>query len=121
MLTTQFRRVRDRFRERTRGQSLVEFALIFPVILLIVMAGLDFGRVYLGWVNLNNTARIAANFAAQNAKAMAGSGPIHAAAMDRYRQLVDNDAQAINCDLNPDPIKDPTATPADLAAMFPSG
>src|SRR6476661_6404299 len=121
MLTSRIRRVRDRHRDRSLGQSMVEFALVFPVVLLILMAGLDFGRVYLGWINLNNTARIAANFAGQNAKAMAGSGPIHDAALARYRQLVTNDAQAINCKLNPDPIKDPAATPADLVAMFPSG
>ena len=77
--------------------------------------------MYLGWVNLQNMTRIAANFAGQNAEAMAGSGPIHDAALARYRQLVTNDAKAINCKLDPDPIKDPAATPADLAAMFPSG
>jgi len=108
-------------RHRSRGQSVVEFALLFPVVLLILMVGLDFGRVYLGWINLNNTARIAANFAATNAIAMSGTGPVHDAAVARYRQLVANDAQAINCTLNPDPIPDPAGTPADLAALYPGG
>ena len=57
MLTSRIRRVRDRHRDRSLGQSIVELALILPVILLILMVGLDFGRVFLGWVNLNNTAR----------------------------------------------------------------
>ena len=108
-------------RDRTLGQSLVEFALLFPVLLLIVMVGLDFGRIYLGWVNLNNTARIAANFAATNAIALAGTGPVHDSAVARYRLLVANDATAINCTLNPNPIPDPAATPADLAKLFPGG
>ena len=46
---------------------MVEFALVFPVILVLLMVAIDFGRVYLGWVNLQNMTRIAANFAANHA------------------------------------------------------
>jgi len=105
-------------RNRSRGQSVVEFALLFPVVLLVLMVGLDFGRIYLGWINLNNTARIAANFAATNAIAMSGSGPTHTAAVARYRQLIDNDIKAINCTLNPDPVPDPAANPG---VLYPGG
>ena len=116
MTTPRFRRARTR--ERARGQSIVEFALLFPVVMLILMVGLDFGRIYLGWINLNNTARIAANFAATNAIALSGSGPSHANAVTRYRQLIANDAQAINCALNPNPVPDPSA---NLAVLYPGG
>ena len=116
MTTPRFQR--GRTRERSRGQSIVEFALLFPVVMLILMVGLDFGRIYLGWINLNNTARIAANFAATNAIAMSGSGPSHANAVTRYRQLIANDAQAINCTLNPNPVPDPSA---NLAVLYPGG
>ena len=34
--------------------------------LLMVLFGLDFGRVFLGWVALNQAAREAANYAAMN-------------------------------------------------------
>jgi PKD repeat protein len=111
-------RIIRRATHRSRGQSVVEFALLFPVVLLILMLGLDFGRIYLGWINLNNTARIAANFAATNAIAMAGTGPSHNAAVARYRQLIANDAQAINCTLNPDPVPDPAA---NLGVLYPGG
>ena len=47
-----------------RGQSIVEFALVLPVLLFLLLMGLDFGRVFLGWVNLNNAARVGANYAA---------------------------------------------------------
>jgi PKD repeat protein len=94
-------------RSPSRGQSIVEFALVLPVVLLILMVGLDFGRVFLGWVNLNNTARIAANFAATNATALAGTGVLHDDAMDRYQALIENDAQTINCTL-PTPVPGPT-------------
>lgn len=84
--------------KRPRGQSLVEFALILPVTLLLLMMGIDFGRVFLGWVNLNNTARIAANFAATNATKMAANDP---ASFDRYYDLILKDATTINCTLPP--------------------
>jgi PKD repeat protein len=116
MTTPRFHR--GRARERARGQSIVEFALLFPVVMLILMVGLDFGRIYLGWINLNNTARIAANFAATNAIALSGSGPSHANAVARYRQLIANDAQAINCTLDPNPVPDPSA---NLAVLYPGG
>jgi PKD repeat protein len=116
MTTPRFHR--GRTRQRARGQSIVEFALLFPVVMLILMVGLDFGRIYLGWINLNNTARIAANFAATNAIALSGSGPSHANAVTRYRQLIANDAQAINCTLNPNPVPDPSA---NLAVLYPGG
>ena len=118
---TRWKLRRRQSRTPSRGQSVVEFALLFPVVLLILMVGLDFGRIYLGWINLNNTARIAANYAASNAIAMAGSGPVHDNAVARYRELIENDAQAINCTLNPDPVPDPAGTPSGLAALFPGG
>ena len=40
--------------DRSRGQSLVEFALVLPMILLLMLIAIDFGRVFLGWVGLNN-------------------------------------------------------------------
>lgn len=83
---------------RSRGQSLVEFALILPVTLFLLMMGLDFGRVFLGWVNLNNTARIAANFAAANASRMASNDT---ATFDAYYAAIVGDASRINCTLPP--------------------
>ena len=52
-----------------RGQSLVEFALVIPILLFLTLIALDFGRVYLGYINLQNMSRIAANFAANNPSA----------------------------------------------------
>src|SRR5215213_8542832 len=88
--------LRRHLRTRSRGQSLVEFALILPVTLLLLAMGLDFGRVFLGWVNLNNTARIAANFAAANAEKMFLNDPT---TFDRYYDQIQKDATAINCTL----------------------
>lgn len=92
-------------RRRERGQSVVEFALVLPVILLVVLVGLDFGRVFLGWVTLNNAARVAANFAALNPTAAWGS-PSDPTVI-AYTRLVTNDAAQINCAL-PTPLPMPT-------------
>lgn len=92
------------WRRRSRGQSLVEFALILPLLLFVMAFGLDFGRVFLGWVSLNNSARVAANYAAQNPTAW-GTSP-NAAVKAEYQRLVRADAGAINCVL-PSTIPDP--------------
>ena len=68
------RRLRRHHASASRGQSLVEFALVLPVILFLTLIALDFGRVYLGYINLQNMARIASNFAANHPDAW-GANP----------------------------------------------
>ncbi len=87
---------RLRARLDAHGQSLVEFSIVLPVLLLIMLVGIDFGRVYLGWVNSQNMARLAANFAANNAvKLDAGDADTE----DEYQVLVTTNARATNCRL----------------------
>jgi PKD repeat protein len=94
-------------RRHSRGQSVVEFALMLPIFLLLIFGGIDFGRVFLGWINLNNTARIAANYAASNAVALNGGDPV---AVATYNKLVTDDATATNC-TPPTPLPPPTYAP----------
>ncbi len=56
------RRLRDR-RDRQGGQALLEFALVIPIFLVILLGMVDVGRVI--WANntLSNAAREAARFA----------------------------------------------------------
>jgi hypothetical protein len=89
---------------------MVELALMLPLILLILLFAIDFGRVFLGWVNLNNTVRIAANFAALNPNAWNPLNPDDVAKAEYIRQI-EADAAGINCQM-PTPIPDP---------VFPSG
>ena len=91
---------RSRARRRTRGQSLVEFALVLPIMLLLVLIVLDFGRVYLGYINLQNEARIAANYAADNPDSW--TAPLSATAVTNqaaYKNKIINDTKATNCAL----------------------
>jgi PKD repeat protein len=89
---------------RAPGQSLAEFALVLPVFMLIVLIGLDFGRLYSGWVTLQQAARIAANFAAVNPDAWGTPGSI--GRRDKYQALVASEVEGINCDF-PTPAPDP--------------
>lgn len=84
-----------RHRNVSRGQALVEFAIILPILALFLLLAIDFGRVFFGWVALNNSTRIAANEAAINPDAWVP--PVNATDQARYRQQVLNDLQAINC------------------------
>jgi PKD repeat protein len=97
-------RLRTHLHSRTRGQSLVEFALVLPIIMMLTLTALDFGRVYLGYINLQNMARIAANFAANNPLAWtASTDPVvqtnRDAAKTKYQKEILGDAAASNCNL----------------------
>ena len=91
-------------RRKSAGQSLVEFTLVLPLLLLIVLVGTDFGRSYQAWVGLNNAARIAANYASLHADAWGSPG--NATYRTEYAQLVTNDFRNAGCPA-PNPIPDP--------------
>jgi hypothetical protein len=50
-------------KDHTRGQALVEFALILPVFVLLIVAIFDFGRVVWATTSVTNAAREAARYA----------------------------------------------------------
>jgi PKD repeat protein len=86
-----------RDRRSSGGQSLVELVMIVPVLLLIVLVAIDFGRIYLGYVNLQQMARVAGGFASDHASAW--KIPNNTADIAEYQDRIANDAAAINCDL----------------------
>ena len=83
---------------------MAEFALTVPMALFMVLFGLDLGRVFLGWVSLNQATREAANFAAMNPTAW--TVPYDLAAQAEYARLVTTETAQINCDLGavPTPV-----------------
>ena len=96
----------SRKRARTRGQTIVEFALTLPVLILLLLFAIDFGRVFLGWISLNNAARVGANYAAMHPHDWdSGSGPAE------YDTLMADNLGAINCSPTPDPAADPAFGP----------
>ncbi|MDO8484628.1 MAG: TadE/TadG family type IV pilus assembly protein [Candidatus Limnocylindrales bacterium] len=50
-------------RARHRGQALVEFALIVPVLFFLLVIAIDFGRLFFSYIQINNAAREGAAYA----------------------------------------------------------
>jgi len=59
LATHRFRRARGQ-----RGQSLVEFAMVFPIFIILVMGIIDFGMALKTWIDITNSAREAARWGA---------------------------------------------------------
>jgi Flp pilus assembly protein TadG len=59
MMWTESRSIR---RRSSRGQSLVEFALIFPILILVIVAVFDVGRLVFAYNTITNAAREATRF-----------------------------------------------------------
>jgi len=59
-------------RDRSRGQGLVEFALIFPVLVLVLLGVFDFGRAIFAYNTLANAARAGVRVAIVNQNGPSG-------------------------------------------------
>ena len=88
----------------SRGQALVEFALVLPLLALLLVLAIDFGRVFFGWVSLTNAARVGANYAGQHPNINTNAGE-----RDDYEDLL---ADAVTgCDLVPANLNDAAYDP----------
>jgi Flp pilus assembly protein TadG len=105
-----------RRREKSRGQSLVEFGLVLPILVVLLLLAVDLGRAYMAWVTMNNMARIGANFAALNPSAWSDPDTGEkVAARNRYAALMAADANSINCTL-PSPLLAPQFSGTSFAS-----
>jgi len=92
---------------------MVEFALVLPLLALLLVMALDFGRVFFGWVALQNAARIGADRASQTAAAWpTADGGKEISWRADYEAFITSDLRAANCDY-PTPHPDPTFTDVD--------
>ncbi len=66
-------------RRRSRGQALVEFALLLPVMVLVFASAVDFARVYEAKIKLESATRDAAEFVASDLNASTKTDPLAAA------------------------------------------
>jgi Flp pilus assembly protein TadG len=95
--------LKDRSQRASRGQALVEFAILLPLLALLLVMAIDFGRVFFGWVSITNAARIGADYAAQFPDAWDSGNTVQ---QDRFERLIrDNNA---GCAI--DTIEEPTFT-----------
>lgn len=93
--------------------------MVLPLLALLLVMAVDFGRVFFGWIALQNTVRIGADYAAQTESAWPDD-PSDPPPMDTesvnaraaYQTLMTNDLQAANCEY-PDPFPPPTFEDTD--------
>ena len=91
----------SRRRTMPRGQALVEMAIILPVLILLLLLAVDFGRVFFGWIAINNVSRIGANEAARFPTRL-GKRRARRMPSDPYYQRMIADMQSMNCDADAD-------------------
>ncbi len=74
-------------REGEKGQSLVEFAMVIPIFLILVFAIVDFGMGFHAWITVTNAAREGARIGAVGAD----SATIEARVVDTASSLAADD------------------------------
>ena len=57
-----------RRRQRHTGQGIVEFALLTPVLLLLLLVAVDFGRAYSAYIQVTSAAREGAAFGSRSSE-----------------------------------------------------
>jgi Flp pilus assembly protein TadG len=68
-------------RGHSRGQALVEFALLLPVLVLILALAADFGRAFTAYIDISGAAREGAAYGMQSSTTAADSAGMSAAAL----------------------------------------
>jgi Flp pilus assembly protein TadG len=79
------------------GQSFVEMAVAIPVLLLLLVAGADFGRVFYAAISVNNAARAGAQYGSQSVTTAADSSGMVVAAKADGSNVVSISATASQC------------------------
>jgi hypothetical protein len=90
-------------------------AIILPLLVLLLVMALDAGRLFFGWVALQNASRIGADYAASYADAWEGLPAPLQYQRDNYAELVSGDLQSLGCQSNavPPPDFDPDGDGTD--------
>lgn len=103
----------------TRAQSMLEFALIIPVILLLVLGTLDFGRVISTNICMENAAREGVNYLIRNPTDM-GTGFVGTHSIIKAEgeiqnvTILDEDITIDNCCTLGQPVSVTVSTSIDL-------
>lgn len=80
-----------------RGQSAVELAVAIPVLVLLLLAGADFGRIFYMSIGVNNAARAGAQFGSQSVITAADIAGMEAAAKTDGSNVANLSATASQC------------------------
>jgi len=64
-----------RIEKRQKGQALVEFALLLPLIILFIVNVVNFGGFFFAWITVANAARAGAQYAVMGGASVMGPTP----------------------------------------------
>jgi len=105
--------------KKTRGQSLVEFALILPILLLLVLGALDIGRIITTKIAVTNAAREGANYLSRNAFVddEANADDIDATCAVISREATSTDGTFVNVTIDCSEIEINLGTPPDCCTQ----
>lgn len=88
---------------------MTEVALVLPVLLLVMLMALDFGRLFSAVVSLNNAVRVGANYAASHPYAWdAINSPTDTEQRADYQDEILRELDGVNCTLDPLTPSQPT-------------
>jgi Flp pilus assembly protein TadG len=75
-LINRFFRSGSRFQAQQSGVALVEFALVLPLLLLILIGMIDFGKIFNYWIDETHLANEGARYAVVNKNPSTGGGSL---------------------------------------------
>jgi Flp pilus assembly protein TadG len=84
-----------RSRRRHQGQSLVEFALVLPILMALLLLTIDVGRLFYAYVGVTNASREGAAYAITSATAAADTATITTYARQELAGNVDKTGYAV--------------------------
>jgi Flp pilus assembly protein TadG len=80
---------------RERGQALVEFALMVPLLLLLTLYAVNFGGLFYSWITVANAVRSAGQYAAMGLSSIGPAGPPPLATMSQITTLIQNETASL--------------------------
>jgi Flp pilus assembly protein TadG len=83
--------------EYQHGQSLVELAIAVPILMLLLLAAADMGRVFYFWIAVNSAARAGAQYGSQSVITAADTAGMTAAARTDAANMAGLSVTASQC------------------------
>ena len=81
-----------RVQRRSKGQALIEFILIFPMLFLLIVNAINFGAFFFDWITVANAARAGASYWVLGSAAIGSPTPATPA---QITTLVTNDISSL--------------------------
>lgn len=108
-------------RQRARGQSLVEFALVAPILRILVAVGADLGRVFFIGTQVTNATREGALYASQHGNDPCTNPGCQSALDIRIRSILDEERAGYSILACPSWSSPPTASQVTITYTNSSG